>query len=69
MTEKKDENAEFVTQQDAANTNNKLNSTSMYGAQYLLTFFILGAAWIVAFFSRLFAVVRFESIIHEFDPW
>lgn len=32
-------------------------------------FSILAAAWIVAFFSRLFAVVRFESIIHEFDPW
>ena len=67
MTEKKDENAEVDNQQDAAS--NKFNSTSMYGAQYLLTFFILGAAWIVAFFSRLFAVVRFESIIHEFDPW
>lgn len=26
-------------------------------------------AWIVGFASRLFAVVRFESIIHEFDPW
>lgn len=22
-----------------------------------------------AFFSRLFAVIRFESIIHEFDPY
>ena len=44
-------------------------SSGVYGVQYLLTFFILGAAWIVAFFSRLFAVVRFESIIHEFDPW
>lgn len=25
--------------------------------------------WLVAFSSRLFAVVRFESVIHEFDPW
>ncbi|XP_065666900.1 dolichyl-diphosphooligosaccharide--protein glycosyltransferase subunit STT3B isoform X2 [Hydra vulgaris] len=39
------------------------------GVQSLLTFVILAAAWIVAFFSRLFAIVRFESIIHEFDPW
>ena len=23
----------------------------------------------LGFFSRLFAVIRFESIIHEFDPW
>jgi len=49
--------------------NAKFSSSSIYGAQYLLTFFILGGAWVVAFFSRLFAVVRFESIIHEFDPW
>uniref|UniRef100_A0A183TRE6 dolichyl-diphosphooligosaccharide--protein glycotransferase n=1 Tax=Schistocephalus solidus TaxID=70667 RepID=A0A183TRE6_SCHSO len=26
-------------------------------------------AWIVGFSSRLFSVIRFESIIHEFDPW
>ncbi|CAJ0580730.1 unnamed protein product, partial [Mesorhabditis spiculigera] len=35
----------------------------------LLTFAILGLAWFVGFASRLFAIVRFESIIHEFDPW
>ena len=23
----------------------------------------------MGFASRLFAVIRFESIIHEFDPW
>lgn len=44
-------------------------SSGIVGAQSLLTFVILTAAWTVAFFSRLFAVVRFESIIHEFDPW
>lgn len=27
------------------------------------------AAWLAGFLSRLFAVIRFESIIHEFDPW
>ena len=39
------------------------------GTQSLLTITILALAAIVAFSSRLFAVIRFESIIHEFDPW
>ena len=44
-------------------------TSGVVGIQSLLTIVILTAAWVVAFFSRLFAVVRFESIIHEFDPW
>ena len=47
----------------------KMITSGILGAQSLLVCFILLAAWTVAFFSRLFAVVRFESIIHEFDPW
>eukprot|EP00112_Aurelia_sp_Birch-Aquarium-sp1_P014238 Seg306.8 transcript_id=Seg306.8/GoldUCD/mRNA.D3Y31 product="Dolichyl-diphosphooligosaccharide-protein glycosyltransferase subunit STT3B" protein_id=Seg306.8/GoldUCD/D3Y31 len=43
--------------------------SSVLGVQSLLSFLILFAAWLVGFSSRLFAVVRFESIIHEFDPW
>uniref|UniRef100_A0A5K3EQ12 dolichyl-diphosphooligosaccharide--protein glycotransferase n=1 Tax=Mesocestoides corti TaxID=53468 RepID=A0A5K3EQ12_MESCO len=43
-----------------------LNNNSSRG---LLTIFILVLAWIVGFCSRLFSVIRFESIIHEFDPW
>lgn len=39
------------------------------GTQSLLTIIILALACMVAFSSRLFAVIRFESIIHEFDPW
>ncbi len=39
------------------------------GTQSLLTVVILVLACVVAFSSRLFAVIRFESIIHEFDPW
>ncbi|KAK6019812.1 oligosaccharyl transferase STT3 subunit [Ostertagia ostertagi] len=39
------------------------------GLTSLLTFAILSLAWFVGFASRLFAIVRFESIIHEFDPW
>ncbi|CAH3023730.1 unnamed protein product [Porites evermanni] len=43
--------------------------TQTIGWQSLLTFTILSLAWLVGFASRLFAVIRFESIIHEFDPW
>ena len=39
------------------------------GAQSLLVFLVLGLACVAAFSTRLFAVIRFESIIHEFDPW
>uniref|UniRef100_A0A8C9XSQ2 Dolichyl-diphosphooligosaccharide--protein glycosyltransferase subunit STT3B n=1 Tax=Sander lucioperca TaxID=283035 RepID=A0A8C9XSQ2_SANLU len=37
--------------------------------QSLLSFSILFLACLAGFSSRLFAVIRFESIIHEFDPW
>jgi dolichyl-diphosphooligosaccharide--protein glycosyltransferase len=30
---------------------------------------VLALVFIIAFSSRLFAIIRFESIIHEFDPW
>ncbi|KAL5510340.1 hypothetical protein EMCRGX_G005869 [Ephydatia muelleri] len=39
------------------------------GTQSLMVIVILALACVVAFASRLFAVIRFESIIHEFDPW
>ena len=39
------------------------------GTQSLLIIVILVLACMVGFSSRLFAVIRFESIIHEFDPW
>ena len=39
------------------------------GWKSLIAFFVLALAWLVGFSSRLFAVIRFESIIHEFDPW
>ena len=41
----------------------------MDGAQSLLTVVVLTLCCVVSFSSRLFAVIRFESIIHEFDPW
>ncbi|VDM41997.1 unnamed protein product [Toxocara canis] len=34
-----------------------------------LKFVILSLAAVVAFSSRLFSVLRFESVIHEFDPY
>uniref|UniRef100_A0A914RM53 Dolichyl-diphosphooligosaccharide--protein glycotransferase n=1 Tax=Parascaris equorum TaxID=6256 RepID=A0A914RM53_PAREQ len=43
--------------------------TNSVGITSLLTFIILVLAWLVGFASRLFAIVRFKSIIHEFDPW
>ena len=30
---------------------------------------ILALICILAFFVRIFSVIRFESVIHEFDPW
>jgi len=39
------------------------------GAKSLITFSVLALACLAGFSSRLFAVIRFESIIHEFDPW
>ncbi|XP_067934706.1 dolichyl-diphosphooligosaccharide--protein glycosyltransferase subunit STT3B-like isoform X2 [Watersipora subatra] len=39
------------------------------GIQSLIVFVVLALAWLAGFSSRLFAVIRFESIIHEFDPW
>ncbi|XP_061396921.1 dolichyl-diphosphooligosaccharide--protein glycosyltransferase subunit STT3B-like [Musca vetustissima] len=43
------------------------NRTAGYSS--LITFAVLLIAWLAGFSSRLFAVIRFESIIHEFDPW
>lgn len=43
--------------------------TNTAGLSSLVTFTVLLLAWISGFASRLFAVIRFESIIHEFDPW
>lgn len=37
--------------------------------QLLFRFAILVIACFVSFSIRLFAVIRYESIIHEFDPW
>ena len=35
----------------------------------LITLLVLVGTCVLAFFIRLFAIIKFESIIHEFDPW
>lgn len=50
------------------NQTNGINSKYV-GSLSLITFAVLAIAWITGFLSRLFSVIRFESIIHEFDPW
>jgi len=37
--------------------------------EVLLRSLILSLICVVAFSTRLFSVLRYESIIHEFDPW
>lgn len=43
------------------------NTTS--SAEFMLKYAILIIAAILAFATRLFSVLRFESVIHEFDPY
>lgn len=51
------------------NRSTKLLNRKTAGYSSLITFAVLLLAWLSGFSSRLFAVIRFESIIHEFDPW
>lgn len=51
---------------------NKENNNSMFssmGIKTLLVFATLACVCITGFMTRLFSVIRYESIIHEFDPW
>mgnify|MGYP001506774139 CR=1 FL=1 len=57
------------TSQSKAKLKNELMKQSFVGKTSLIRFTVLGLCWLIAFCSRLFAVIRFESIIHEFDPW
>ncbi|KAL1227248.1 Dolichyl-diphosphooligosaccharide--protein glycosyltransferase subunit STT3B [Trichinella spiralis] len=47
----------------------KAPPTNSSGWEYLLTATVLLLVCLVGFSLRLFSVIRFESIIHEFDPW
>ncbi|XP_014473390.1 PREDICTED: dolichyl-diphosphooligosaccharide--protein glycosyltransferase subunit STT3B isoform X2 [Dinoponera quadriceps] len=65
-------NAKKVMFPDKKPTTKQMKSstlTNAAGLSSLITFTVLLLAWISGFASRLFAVIRFESIIHEFDPW
>lgn len=46
-----------------------LSSTTAKDTKLLLRVAILAVISAAAIASRLFSVVNFESIIHEFDPW
>jgi len=37
--------------------------------EFLLKFLILALIYALAFFTRLYSVLRYESVIHEFDPY
>jgi len=36
---------------------------------HVMRYFILAMIYVIAFATRLFSVLRFESVIHEFDPY
>jgi dolichyl-diphosphooligosaccharide--protein glycosyltransferase len=45
------------------------NKLSYDKQETFLKLFILTFAGILAFATRLFSVLRYESVIHEFDPY
>jgi dolichyl-diphosphooligosaccharide--protein glycosyltransferase len=47
----------------------RISRSSIDNTQSFLRFVILAFICGAAVASRLFAVIRFESVIHEFDPW
>ena len=47
----------------------RVSKTTLVNTSALLRFTILTVISAAAIDSRLFAVIRHESIIHEFDPW
>ncbi|TYJ57966.1 hypothetical protein B9479_001324 [Cryptococcus floricola] len=48
---------------------NRISPETINNTESLLRFVILALICGAAIGSRLFAVIRFESVIHEFDPW
>ena len=47
----------------------QLDKSIVQWVQTVLFYLIFFAIIVAAVSSRLFAIIRFESIIHEFDPW
>ena len=50
-------------------TKSAVTSKNAKQVEFLLRNFILLLICVVSFCIRLFSVLRYESIIHEFDPW
>jgi asparagine N-glycosylation enzyme membrane subunit Stt3 len=50
-------------------TNYEQEEEQLTGLPVLMKYGILALICAMAFFIRLFAVVRYESVIHEFDPY
>lgn len=51
------------------NVSSEEDSEDLSGIPTVLKWSILGLICLLAFSIRLFAVVRYESVIHEFDPY
>ena len=60
-----------VTESNSTDNNNdsQLDKSIVQWVQTVLFYLIFLAIIVAAVSSRLFAIIRFESIIHEFDPW
>ncbi|KAK9149315.1 hypothetical protein Scep_008072 [Stephania cephalantha] len=52
-----------------AEMENAKGSTLRYACGNVLSFFILILIGVLAFSIRLFSVIKYESVIHEFDPY
>lgn len=57
------------TSDEASIIHSKNDSYDPKGIKTLLIVSCLGCIWLTGFATRLFSVIRYESIIHEFDPW
>lgn len=54
---------------NASKSNTGLLAGFSGGSEFVFQAAILLAICVLAFMVRLFSVVRYESVIHEFDPW
>ncbi|KNB42178.1 dolichyl-diphosphooligosaccharide--protein glycosyltransferase subunit [Blastocystis sp. subtype 4] len=64
-----DENAGLMTPVSYAQADLSCKDECDDAFSPVLRYSILGLICLVSFLIRLFAVVRYESVIHEYDPW
>jgi hypothetical protein len=72
LTNESEISGSVTSKKRLSSSSNMLSTSSLIsptGVTSLITFVVLTCAYISGFMSRLFSVIRFESIIHEFDPW